>query len=222
MYPFSYFKEKDRAVMLQLLERHPFAFLTGSFRDGTQAATQVPLLFEERDGKLVLTGHIMRNTDHHRAFLENPRVLAVFTGPNTYVSATWYTNPRIGSTWNYMSVHVHGRIRFMTDAELEVFMRAFTLTFEQGDTASPTILDNLPREFVARMMPVIAGFEIEAEQVDTVFKLSQNRDEASYRNIIAKLEERGGDAFRIAQEMKQRRQDLFPPGATWDPSRFDS
>lgn len=208
--------------MLQLLSDAPLAFLTGSFLNGRQAATQVPLLFEEREDDLYLTGHIMRNTDHHKAFAENPDVLAVFTGPDAYVSASWYANPRIGSTWNYMSVHVQGRLRFMTDDELVAFMRAFTLKFEGGNTGSTTIYDNLPADYLKKMMPGIVGFEIRAENVDNVFKLSQNRDLKSYGNIIDQLEKKGGKAFLVAQEMQKRKTALFPPGVEWDSSRFDS
>ncbi|MBL7934062.1 MAG: FMN-binding negative transcriptional regulator, partial [Bacteroidia bacterium] len=118
MYNFSYFKEPDKQVLLKFLEENPFVFLTGSTNAGKQVATQIPILIEERDGELYLQGHIMRNTDHHKAFKENPQALAVFTGPHTYVSASWYTNPQIGSTWNYMSVHISGNMRIMSDEEL--------------------------------------------------------------------------------------------------------
>src|ERR1043165_9353235 len=105
MYHFSYFKETDKDRLLQFFRDYPFAFLTGSFNSGKQVATQIPVLTELRDGELYLQGHIMRNTDHHKAFVENPQALLVFTGPNAYVSASWYSNPQIGSTWNYMSIH---------------------------------------------------------------------------------------------------------------------
>ncbi|MBL0104104.1 MAG: hypothetical protein IPP51_10370 [Bacteroidetes bacterium] len=72
------------------------------------------------------------------------------------------------------------------------------------------------------MMPAIAGFEIKAEKIDNVFKLSQNRDEKSYLNIISKLEEQGGNSALIAEEMKKRKLDLFPPGVEWDGAKFDS
>ena len=150
MYHFSYFKEKDKEVLLSFMEEHPFAFLTGSFKSGAQVATQIPVLIEVRDGELIIRGHIMRNTDHHKALMENPNVLAVFTGPSCYVSASWYSNPQIGSTWNYMSVHVSGNVRFMSDDELVQFMRAFTLKFENGNTDSQTIYDNLPTNFYAK------------------------------------------------------------------------
>ena len=222
MYHFSYFKEKDRQVILNFIEEHPFAFVTGSFLTGAQVATQIPVIIEERNGDLFLQGHIMRNTDHHKAFMENPTALIVFTGPSAYVSATWYSNSQMGSTYNYMSVHVPGEVRFMSQDELISFMRRFTLKFEKGNTQSPTIYDNLPPEYVNKMVAAIAGFEIKLDKIDNVFKLSQNRDEKSYLNIISKLEEKGGNAALIAEEMKKRRAELFPPGVEWDGSKFDS
>jgi len=205
MYHFSYFKEKDKQVLLDFMEEYPFAFLTGSFTSGAQVATQVPLLIEERDGELYVQGHIMRNTDHHKAFIENPNALVVFTGPSCYVSASWYSNPQIGSTWNYMSVHLHGKVEFMSDEALIAFMRKLTLKFEKGNTDSQTFYDNLPDSFLNSMMPAIVGFEIKAEKFDNVFKLSQNRDEQSYLNIIAQLQKQGGYSAMIAEEMEKRR-----------------
>ena len=142
--------------------------------------------------------------------MENPNALLVFTGPSTYVSASWYTNPQIGSTWNYMSVHAQGKIRFMDDDELIDLMERLTLHFEKDNLSSPTIYDNLPDSFLQNMMPAIVGFEMKVDALENVFKLSQNRDEESYDNILAKLEEQGGDAAYIANEMRKRRTRLFP------------
>lgn len=222
MYNFSYFKEKDKQAILNCIEENPFAFMTGSFLSGKQVATQIPVLLEERNGELYLQGHIMRNTDHHKALVENPNALLVFTGPSCYVSASWYSNPQIGSTWNYMSVHVGGQIKFMSDEELIAFMRKLTLKFEKGNTQSLTFYDNLPDQFLSKMMPAIVGFEIKADKMENVFKLSQNRDEKSYLNIISKLEEQGGSSALIATIMKKRKAELFPDGVEWDGSKFDS
>lgn len=222
MYNFSYFKEKDKQTLLDFMTKNPFAFLTGSWLSGAQVATQIPFMVVEREGELFLQGHIMKNTDHYKAFIENPNVLVVFTGPSTYVSASWYSNSQIGSTWNYMSVHVTGQMRVMTSDELIQFMKKLTLTYEKGNKKSLTIYDNLPESFLQKMMPGIIGFEIKADKLDNVFKLSQNRDEKSYMNIISKLEEQGGNAALIAEEMKRRKNDLFPEGLEWDGSKFDS
>ncbi|MFN5309175.1 MAG: FMN-binding negative transcriptional regulator [Candidatus Kapaibacterium sp.] len=222
MYKFSYFKENDKQRMFDFIEQNPFAFMTGSFLSGNQVATQIPILLEERDGEIFLQGHIMRNTDHHKAFCENPQVLIVFTGPNCYVSASWYSNPQIGSTWNYMSVHIAGNITFMNNDELAVLMRKLTLKFENGNTESPTFFDNLPDNFLQKMMPAIIGFEIKPNRIENIFKLSQNRDEQSYLNIISKLQKIGGDSELIAQEMIKRKAEIFPEGILWDSSKFDS
>ena len=211
MYNISYFKEKDKQVLLQFLHDHPFAFLTGSDDSGEQVATQVPILIEERGDDWYLQGHIMRNTDHHKAFAANPKALAVFSGPHTYVSASWYSNPQIGSTWNYMNVHLKGNMRFMREDELITLMKKLTLRFEGGNQNSPTIYDNLPNEFIETMMPAITGFEIRVDGMDNVFKLSQNRDEQSYQNIIERLHEEGGNSSLIATEMEKRKEELFPP-----------
>ena len=210
MYHISYFKEKDKQTILDFIEDHPFAFMTGSFASGAQVATQIPMLLEERQGELYLQGHIMRNTDHHKAFVENPNALLVFTGPSCYVSASWYSNPQMGSTWNYMSVHIAGKVNFMSDDELVTLMRKLTLKFEKGNTQSLTIFDNLPQNYINKMMPAIVGFEVKVDKIENVFKLSQNRDEQSYLNIISKLEAQGGDSALISNEMKNRHLELFP------------
>jgi transcriptional regulator len=222
MYNFSYFKENDKQAVLNFIEEYPFAFMTGSFLSGVQVATQIPVLLVERNGELFLQGHIMRSTDHHKAFMENPNALLVFTGPSCYVSSSWYSNPQIGSTWNYMSVHIGGKVHFMTNDELIAFMRKLTLKFEKGNTASLAFYDNLPANFLGKMLPAIAGFEIKAEKLENVFKLSQNRDKRSYQNIITKLEEQGGSAALMALELRKREAELFPDGVEWDGSKFDS
>jgi transcriptional regulator len=222
MYNFSYFKEKDQKTIVNFIEENPFAFMTGSYLSGAQVATQIPILMEERNGELYLQGHIMRKTDHHKAMVENPNTLLVFTGPSCYVSASWYSNPQTGSTWNYMSVHIAGQIKFMSNDELIVFMRKLTLKFEKENTQSLTIYDNLPHQYLNIMMPAIVGFEIKAEKIENVFKLSQNRDEKSYLNIISNLAAQGGNSALIAEEMKKRKTALFPDGVEWDASKFDS
>lgn len=212
MYHIPYFKENDKQALFQFLDKNPFAFLTGSNASGQQVATQIPIICEERDGALYMQGHIMRNTDHHKAFVENEQVLAVFTGPHTYVSAAWYTNPQTGSTWNYMSVHINGNIRFLPESGLIQLMKKLTLKFENNNPASPTIFDNLPEAYLQKMLPAIVAFEIKAMDIQNVFKLSQNRDSESYLNIIKHLESKNdiGNAALIANEMKDRFPKLFP------------
>lgn len=210
MYDLPYFKEQDPEVVKEFIREHPFAFLAGSDATNNPVATQVPVFIDEKDGKLFLTGHIMRNSDHHKAFLHNSNVLALFTGPDTYVSATWYENPAEASTWNYMSVHAKGIINFGDGEALANILRRLTLYYENNDRNSTTIFDNLAEEYRNRLMKAIVAFEIEVTEIDNVFKLSQNRTEKSYDNIVKELKKRGGDAEEIGIIMEKRRSKLFP------------
>lgn len=209
MYNLPYFKEEDTEVVLQFMREHPFIFLTGVNEENKPVATQVPVFIDEKDGKLFLTGHIMRNTDHHKAFEKNRNVLAVFTSPHVYVSATWYDDPRQASTWNYMSVHAKGTIRFGNEEDLIAILRRLTLHYENNNTTSTTIFDNLSSEYTGPLMKAIISFEVEITSIENVFKLSQNRDEKSFQNIMEKLNEQGSDGKFIAAEMKKRQQQLF-------------
>lgn len=210
MYNLPYHKEKNPDAINAFVEKYPFAFLTGCDAENRPIATQIPLFLEEKDGKQFLSGHLMKNTDHHKAFLHNPKVLAVFTGHHTYVSGTWYSNPHTASTWNYMSVHIKGLIRFLDGDALEDMLRKTSLHFEKYNQQSPTIYDNLAPEFLQRVMKAIVAFEIEVTAVDNVFKLSQDRDYQSYRNIIEKLSQQDEAGRVIAAEMEKRIGDVFP------------
>ncbi len=210
MYDLPYYKEQDEQIIKEFIKKHPFAFLTGCDSENKPVATQVPVFIEERDGRKILSGHIMKNTDHHKAFLQNENVLVVFNGSHTYVSATWYSNPHLASTWNYMSVHAKGTIRFLDEAGLEEVLRKTTLHFENYDQQSPTVFDNLPSEFKQKVMKAIVAFEVEVIEMDNVFKLSQDRDVESYQNIIEKLKKQGEDGRVIAAEMEKRTKEVFP------------
>ena len=160
MYDLPYFKEREQQAVLDFIHQHPFAMLIGS-SDRAPVATQVPVLVHEREGgRLFLRGHMMRNTDHHKAFQENSEALCVFSGAHTYVSARWYSNPQTGSTWNYMSVHARGKIRFLGEPELLRILEQTTARFE-NDENSPALFRHLPKAYVDSLKNAIIAFEME-------------------------------------------------------------
>lgn len=208
MYNFSYFKETDIALVKQFMQQNAFALLAACDAQQQPVATQVPLLLEERAGKLFLLGHIQRKTDHCLALEQNPHALAVFTGPHTYVSASWYSNPQVASTWNYIAVHAKGPLKFVDEAGLLNILTRTTAFFE-NNANSPALVEKMQPDYLSKMMKAIVGFEMEVTHLDNVFKLSQNRDKETYSNITDKLQARGGQAADIALQMQQRRSQLF-------------
>ncbi|MEO6070593.1 MAG: FMN-binding negative transcriptional regulator [Chitinophagaceae bacterium] len=208
MYDLPYFKENDRAIIIEFIKNHPFGMLIGSGANGP-SATQLPFLLEERNNKFYLQAHFMKGTDHHKAFHANSNALCVFTGAQAYVSASWYQQPKTASTWNYMSVHCRGVIEFQTEAWLMEILEKTTAYFE-NNPQSPASFQHLSPKYVSRLAKAIIGIEIEVKSLDAVFKLSQNADKESYDSIINKLEAKNEKEKEIATEMRKRKASLFP------------
>ncbi len=221
MYSLPYFKEQDQETVLQFIKENPFAFLCGCDAANNPVATQVPLFIDIKDGKLFLSGHIMKNTDHHNAFLHNPNVLAVFTGAHTYVSASWYHEKEQASTWNYISVHAKGVLNFLDHQALLDVLRRTTNHFE-NNPYSGSNFEDLPTDYVEKLSKAIVAFEVGVQQVDNVFKLSQNRDEKSYHHIIHKLEGQDAAGKAIADEMKKRTSQLFKEAKQLESGNLES
>jgi transcriptional regulator len=207
MYKMPHFTEQDGAEVLAFMKSHPFVTLIAC--DGNKpVATQVPVLIDEREGKIFLRAHIMRKTDHHLAIEKNPEVLVLFQGPHCYVSSSWYTEKQ-GATWNYQTVHVRGKIELLDDAATHQILKELTEKYEQ-DQQRPLLIEQLPEGYVPAHIKAIAGFELEAGDIYPIFKLSQNRDDESYKNIVRHLADSGdSDARKIAEELKRRRGHLF-------------
>ena len=188
------------------MHQNPFVILTGCDAHNRPVATHIPVMIHEREGKIFLQGHIMKQTDHHQALLQNQNVLAIFTGPHTYVSASWYTDKKQASTWNYVTVHAKGTLTFKDEKFLLELLQQTTAHFE-NNPASPSLVQHLPEEYVAKLMKAIEAFEIEVTNIDHVFKLSQNRDEESYQNIIEELSAQSHDAAAVAILMQKNKKD---------------
>ena len=212
MYNYPHYKEADKEKLIGFMKEHPFVTLIACSNDKRIEVTQIPVLLEVREDKIFLSGHIARKSDHHKAIEENPEVLVLFTGPHTYVSGSWYTgNPQQASTWNYISIHARGKIIFQDEEYLTAFLKKLSLHFEKGNTSSTTIYDNLPTDYVEKLKKAIIPFELEVTEMDNVFKLSQNRDEKSYDNIVSELNKQAGDAKEIGELMRNRKNKVFPP-----------
>ena len=202
MYKFSHYTEQDQQKVIDFMKENTFALIT-SMGEDYPVATQIPLAIKIKDGKIILEGHMMKKTDHHLAFEKNNSVLVLFTGPHCFVNANWYTDPHMGSTWNYMTVHAKGKITFMDEEGTRNAVKA--VSDKYAGTTSESAFDNLPKEYIDHMVKAILGFTIEVETFENVSKLSQNRDVASQKNIIEQLKKRGdANSAAIAHEMENR------------------
>lgn len=209
MYHVPHFKTADHEEVMAFIQAHPFITLCGCDAAGKPVATHVPVLTEEREGKLFLLAHIMRKQEHTKAFEQNADVLAIFTGAHTYVSASWYQDKQTAATWNYQAVHAKGLLRFLDDTGLHNLLTRLTETFE-NDPHSPSLVQHMDENYVSSLMKAIIAFEIEVTDIRHVFKLSQNKDEKTYNSVTDHLSYGDADAKIVAEKMQERKHKVFP------------
>ena len=155
------------------------------------------------DGKETLQGHISKLNPQAEGFAENDQVLAVFTGPHSYISSSWYDHENV-PTWNYIAVHVYGRIKIV-DYTTSVEQLKKLVDKYEVNSENPVSVENLS-EKTMREARGIFGFEIEIDEIQATRKLSQNRDDHNYKNIISELEKtENPQSIAIAKEMSKCR-----------------
>lgn len=208
MYKMPYYSEQDVDNILSFMQQYPFAILTAN-GNKYPVATHIPFLVSKQEDQLILRAHIMRKTDHHLALMQNPNATIIFNGPHCYISSSWYSYKGEGATWNYMTVHAKGKVEFTSDEETINILQELTDKYE-AEQPTPQLMKDIPQDYVEKYVKAIVGIKIVVEDLEATFKLSQNRDEQSYKNIVAQLEHiNQHEEIAIATEMKRRRQELF-------------
>ena len=157
----------------------------------------------EAGERVFVNSHMSRANHLWRLWEKIPEVLVIFQGPHTYVSPTWYDHVNV-PTWNYQSVHMSGRAQIIRDPEeTHGILKRLIDRYEARGSYR---LETLPEAFVEKEMKGLVAFQIEVTQIEANYKLSQNRDDANYRSIVAHLEARPDDlSHGVARAMRENR-----------------
>lgn len=201
MYLPRHFELDDAAAIAKLVASHPLATLVWTSADGL-GAEHLPLLWDRgsADGALgTLRGHVARANPLWREAAP-AEVLAVFQGPQAYVTPSWYpskaTNPKVVPTWNYVVAHLHGRLRIVDDpAWLHTLVARLTDTHE-ASRAQRWQLGDAPADYVERLLRAIVGIELEVTRVQAKCKASQNASAGDRAGVACGLESLHGDTGR--------------------------
>ncbi len=202
MYDISYFKAKDHEAVLDFMYANPFVTICGVDESGLPIAAQIPVLIKKLGDEIVISGHLMRKQDHTNAFEKNPNALVIFSAPSAFVSASWYASKGQASTWNYQTVHAVGKMEMQDEQHLHALLVELTKKFET-DPDAPSQVKNLDPMYMHQNMKAIVSFEIKVTALKHVFKLSQNRDEASHQNIQNELNKGDAACKYMAAAMKR-------------------
>jgi len=202
MYIPELYKNEDPEEIQNFIHNNGFGILVNQ-TDGKPWATHIPLLLEVNNGKQSLVGHVSRENPQAESFKMNDHVLAIFTGAHTYISSSWYDHENV-PTWNYLAVHVYGNLKIHSlDESIEALKRL--VDKYESKSENPVRVEELSTKTMLQARGIVS-FEIEITAINAKKKLSQNRDDKNYENIISELEKSNDNqALDIAKEMKKNR-----------------
>lgn len=187
MYRVAAFREERIDVMHALIRAHPLAVLVTS-AGGTLEANHLPLLIDPLSSPQgTLRGHVARANPLWRQLHEN-EVLAVFQGPQVYVTPSWYPEKRatgkVVPTWNYAVVHAHGPLIIRDDRDwLRDLVSRLTDQQEAG-LPQPWAISDAPADYIERMLGAIVGIEIPINRIEGKWKVSQNKADAERAGVV--------------------------------------
>ena len=200
MYVPKMFKVTDLEEIHAFIEGNSFATLVTTEK-GKPIATHLPLEMKKQGEDYYLTGHLAYGNRQWRTF--DTEVLAIFQGSDAYISSSWYEQEEV-PTWNYQAVHVYGQATIIEKKELIEDLTLMLTKYEEN-REHPVLWDTLSSELLEKELKGIVGFKIKVNEIQAAYKLSQNRNNKDFRNIIEQLRYEGNQkSEQIAKEMDKR------------------
>jgi transcriptional regulator len=208
MYIPPLFDETRPEVLHELMRTHPLATVVTLSADGINA-NHVPLHLVDNQGPLgVLRGHVARANPMWSDRVDNVDSLAVFHGPGTYISPSFYPTKRehgkVVPTWNYAVVHARGPLRIVQDPVWLRDLLEALVTRHEASSKAPWSISDAPADFTDRMIGSIVGFEIVVSKLSGKWKMSQNQPAANRAGVVEGLRQRAdAQALEIAQWVEE-------------------
>lgn len=196
MYLPRHFLPPDADAPQQLMRAHPLATIVVN-GDGGLVANHIPLLWlPAPDAPGLLRGHVARANPLWRQLgAAGQPALAIFHGPEAYISPSWYPSKRqtgkVVPTWNYAAVHAHGHLRAIDDPQWVRGLVADLTAQHEDKRSEPWSIDDAPADYVDAMACAIVGIEMSIERLEGKWKASQNQPEANRLGVEQGLREDG-------------------------------
>jgi transcriptional regulator len=160
-----------------------------TIENGVPSATHVPMLLAPGEGNFgTLHFHLARANPQWRDAARGAQALAIFPGPDGYVSPSWYASKaehgRVVPTWNYVTVHAEGVPEFYDDADrLHGLVTRLTDRHEKS-RAQPWQVADAPGRYIEAQLRAIVGVCLPITRLQGKWKLGQNRSEADRASLL--------------------------------------
>jgi len=193
------YKSEDYDLMKEIIRENSFALLISSV-DKIRATHSMMMLNEDDPENIYIETHISRANPQAKTLTNGDEVLCDFLGAHTYISSSWYDHINV-STWNYEAVQIYGKVDLMNHDELYQHLDKLTSKYEKPQQC-PMMVKDMGKEFVEKEMKGAFGLKIIPTEIFIKQKLSQNRKEDDFENIILNLEKGDANGKQIAEKMK--------------------
>ncbi|MCT2407396.1 FMN-binding negative transcriptional regulator [Chryseobacterium antibioticum] len=193
------YRSEDYNLMKEIIRENAFALLISSV-EKIRATHSMMMLNEDDPENMFVETHISRANPQAKILKDGDEVLCDFLGAHTYISSSWYDHMNV-STWNYEAVQIHGKVQLMNHDELYQHLEKLTSKYENFQKC-PVMVKDMGREFVEKEMKGAFGLKIIPTEIFIKQKLSQNRKEHDFQNIISELENSDENGRKIAEKMK--------------------
>ena len=210
MYLPAHFEETRVEVLHRLIHSHPLGTLV-TFAADSLDANHIPFEIDPEPAPFgTLRAHVARANPVWRDFSKAVEPLAIFQGPQIYITPSWYQTKaetgKVVPTYNYIVVHAYGAMRVFEDAGwLRKFVGGLTDRFE-STRAQPWAMTDAPEDFIASQLRAIVGIEIRLTRLIGKWKTSQNRPAADQQGVLVGLRESDDATARaMAAAVEQNR-----------------
>jgi transcriptional regulator len=203
-----HFEETDVTTLQALVRAYPLATWVVQHQ-GELLVNHVPFLLDAESGQHgTLLGHVARANPVWQALAEGASSVAVFTGPQAYVSPSWYPSKqahgKVVPTWNYAVVHAHGVPRVLDDPARVLDIVTRLTQVHEASQAQPWQVADAPADYVANLLKAIVAIEFPVQRWVGKNKASQNRSSADQQGVIAGLCDTGGEAAAQMADLMQQ------------------
>jgi transcriptional regulator len=185
-------KEDRLPVLHKLMQDQPLASLVTMGSSGL-TASHIPMVLEQNGAMGRLKCHLSRANTQWREHTPSVQALAIFSGPQHYITPTWYPEKqetgKVVPTWNYVVVHAYGNLKIIEDSEWLMAHLATLVGVHEAGSPSPWKISDAPADYIASQIRGIVGLELEIERLEGKWKVSQNRSERDRRSVAQGLGE---------------------------------
>ncbi|MCO5233121.1 MAG: FMN-binding negative transcriptional regulator [Chitinophagales bacterium] len=178
MYISKEYQINDFRTIKKIIEAYPFGILCCA-----STVTHIPFNIHFHEESILLEGHVAANNP--LVNYDGNECICVFKGPDAYISTKNYSRANSVPTWDYIAIHIYGKISFLDENEN---IRIVEDLMRQTSADDLDAYYQVSKDYTQRLLKGICSFKILPTKIEGIAKMSQDREASEIQTIISSLE----------------------------------